>query len=335
MEFSPVSHTFDVNKDVNFYHQTLRVYGVGVGEKIALDVFKDNFRSQTWEASKTLKPYNDAYFIEEVFGEKRLVHSSDRYSGKDILEGIDKEFRRGAEYRSAINYRQRIFDAGIGESVIWVSPKGDGYMDTQINLAEKVNEGYVSFRQFQSGALDSHDAAVLMNLLSSKKVVDPESEPDLIITSVGGRNGKIKDAEVQTLILGLSKERPGLNFNYIEEETNRLSSVNAGRYLEAIKVGMSGESLKKYHSGLLFGAFFGPNPMEFMFAPMEIRTNCSVFDFGGMFMQPMLGMDYYFPPVTLSESKKNWCSSCQVENCCTSICYKCKGTLTYKKSSYL
>jgi hypothetical protein len=323
-----------------------------------LELKTGNFVSQVWEYSESLDPYGFKYFIsKDADGSQILVHESDQFNDADILKGISN-YRRGREIEAAKNYKKAIFEAKVGDSVLWVSPKAEKdedcvYVDTQINIAVKISENEVEVKQFQSKHLNTTKTALVLNALSGYQTVHPESLVDDVIVAIGVRKGKIDDEEVKDAIIEISGvlHKELIDFKAVEKDILRLSEVNSRKYMQAIDSGLSGEVLDKYQEMLLRNILDSAykKSYERMYPqltmkgegfipplPDVIRMNCSVYGggaeqpYGSPFMPPMFRLFYDFQQSYQSteSSGSKYCSKCEIKVCCTAACHKCGGELT-------
>lgn len=314
-----VSDFFDIKKSIYLASRT--------GEKESVDTFTQDFVSQAWEAIPTLDPYEYRYRI--INGDE-LVHGSNFTSGKDILECINPEIRRGTEYQQALNYKQAILEAEAGDTIFWTSPKkkwwekGIDYKYTQFCVAEKVSSEDVLVRQFQSEELDSTQAAAIGNKVLGKEVFKNNLGLDKIITTVGIKKGRVETCYIQNIIQEEGGQNTGwLDFKDLEEEIKKMAKVAARKLFSAIKLGFSESFVKKTHSNLfsdivtfIRGAFGWGFPL-----PAFIQTNCSLIEVSG---------GNFFGPALFETNTKKWCQKCKLEECCRSKCQRCGKELTVK-----
>ncbi len=247
---------FTPQKDQQLFLEKVTELGEARAIQILTPVFKENFHSQAWELSQSLEPYTFAYRIKEVVGDKKLVHQSDwqLFPEKDILEATSSAIRNGLEKRQIELAREKMIEAEIGASTVWISPKKGSdeiscpYPDTQINIAQKISEELVDVRQFQSENLDLKGSARFLISLFEISLVNDYPGLEELMTTVISFPGQISTEEVQWLIRDLTNS-PINNENI--KDLSELSSENSKKYIQLLRSGVRGEELKRKYAQLL------------------------------------------------------------------------------------
>lgn len=249
---------FDVRKSQNWYNQLKKDRGAGDAFRIALPVLAEDLYSQAWELIDTQRPYVTKYYIRSVNGERRLVHESDLYCGKDILDGIDKSERRGLVYAQIAKAKNRILKADTGEAFYWISPKQDkdqesrnecNYTDTFINKAEIGSDGEVFLSQNKSSNLDTKGA---INLLKKFDPILEISENDLngLLLSIGSSKTPLTDSMINQAICKLTNI-PILSPDIDMESVKKRAEYKAIKYLRILETETSPEILARLHAEIL------------------------------------------------------------------------------------
>lgn len=253
-----VSTLFDARKSQTWYGSLKRNYGSDCAYKIALPVLSEDLYSQAWELIDTQKPYKTRYFAKIINGEKKLVHESDLYSDKDILEGIDPAERRGLVYAQILNAKNRILQAEAGDVFYWVSPQQDkqkesgsdcSYKDTFTNKAEIGPNGVVLLSQHKSSKLDTRRSIDLMRTFDpSVKIAD--NDLDGLLLSIGSSKTPYSDSMINKTICGLTNT-PILSPDVDMDSVKKRADYKAIKYLRALETITDPSELTRYHAQIL------------------------------------------------------------------------------------
>ena len=293
----------ETKADIDFYSHLISSLGATEADIVAPEIFAQDLSWMSWEARCDKTPKAFFYKIINVNGEVRLVNQRDLFSSEDILKKINNETRRGLEYFQMSLVKQRLLAAENGATLSWISPKkmlpeDPDYPLDQINIAKKIDEETVWVKQLQGDFV---------------KLRPNQTLEELMLT--------IGDTEI-------------FNFQFSPPEGGRVifnefsisNEVNKGReYMEAIKQGLSADSLRVKRAELLRGT------IEYSLSG-SILTSCGLLDFSAI-GGPAYG--WGSRAIMIEVKSKNWCSGCQIENTCTLNCYKCGGSLSSKPVSYI
>ena len=253
-----VSPMFDAGKSQSWYRSLNSDYGPDRAYQIALPVLSEDLYSQAWELIDTQKPYKTRYFAKVINGEKKLVHESDLYSGKDILEGIDPAERRGFVYAQISNAKNRILNSEVGDTFFWISPKQDkahepeaecNYTDTFTNKAEVGTNGVIYLSQHKSSKLDTKKSVELM------KTFDPnldiaENDLDGLLSSIGSSKTPYSDSMINRTICELTNT-PILSPDVDMDAVKKRADYKAIKYLRAIETITDPNELTRTHAQIL------------------------------------------------------------------------------------
>ena len=234
----------DTKADINFYLHLVDILGEEETDKIAPGIFSEDFRQLRWEITNSTQAN---FFYYKIQGEN-LVHQRDLSLGEDILTKINPNIRFGLELLQMSRVKSRLLEAPEEAIVSWISPKkildtDPNYPLDQINIAKKIDQETIWVKQLQG------------DLISL--------EPDQTL-------------EELMLTIGESEEIYNLKFEIFNEISISNDTKKGREYVQALKMGLSADSLRVKRAELLQDTFLYTYSVG-----GSIQTSCGVIDFGG------------------------------------------------------
>ncbi len=335
---------FDIRKTLDLYHKLKGEKGQVEADKIIWKILREDLFTIGWEAIDTKETHKFNYqFIKGEDGKIKVVHESDEYNKKSILEGVNGA-RRGTEFVQACNFVEKVNEFYLkwkqsqetgnklleeGWSIFMPSPKfdpnkerdGDCYYPdtffTWVNIkfdknpqGEVVGVGFAS--QTKSNHINTSQAAEIRNYFSSQKI-DNNSDLDRVITDIGFKVGEIKEEEVTSFIEKIS----GLPFTTAGKPLEIKEDCNVGAWLLlwALQREESVEQLEQLHSEIIFKMVKGQPTSRVHYddiGRLILETGCSKI-VGRSLLSSSISLKSLF--VSNSESSSNIkCPHCGFEN---------------------
>ncbi len=277
-----VKGVYDPAKDPIRVQEEINRHGIEKARGILVGNFTDDFKAQIWEITGTSAPFEFNYEIREENGGARLVHQSDYFTGKDILEVTSKQVRRGLEFDQMVLARQRMLGAEIGTSVGWISlkeqpgEKNCKYPDTQVNIAYKLSEKLIHVRQFQNRDLDLKGSERFFKEFLQLDYVNEMTSLEEVMSTIEIRKGEVSTQEVQEAIAKITGKT--LNCAVIDIDTKARSSSE--KYVDLLLSGLSGGQQVQVRQNILKGLL----PYEVVQKLEEVGTltfSCGEMEFSG------------------------------------------------------
>ena len=233
----------DTKADINFYLHLVDTLGEEETDKVAPEIFAEDLRQLSWEISRSDQAN---FFYYKIQGEN-LVHQRDLSLGEDILTKINPNIRFGLELLQMSRVKSRLLEAPEEAIVSWISPKkildtDPNYPLDQINIAKKIDQETIWVKQLQG------------DLISL--------EPDQTL-------------EELMLTIGESEEIYNLKFEIFNEISISNDTKKGREYVQALKMGLSADSLRVKRAELLQDTF-----LYTYSGGGSIQTSCGVIDFG-------------------------------------------------------
>lgn len=292
----PHGAILDIQKSVALYERMIGIYDENQATTLYQTILVEDFRSILWEATKTPLPYTTLYVRQVIEGEVSFVHKSDLHWGRDISKAVSPKIRGGLEVKAVDNLKNKMDNAQVGDTVVWISAARDDseseadcpYIDTQVNLIERVDEHVYQVRQFQRDReeLSTNRSCKLFNRFVEQELLSDQTKIAELVTTVGIREGILETPEAMQLLAEVTgksyTEKELADFADLEKRIFENSTHKAQKLLEFIKRGYREEELEEEFQRLLsetLGDGF-TGSVQRVDGGMIIMTNCGAVKFG-------------------------------------------------------